>query len=147
MKNSDLYRRLFSKVDKKNSHWVWRGTTMENGYGTILFLAHRLTYELLRGPIPEGLVVDHVCRKRNCVNPAHMRIVTLQENNRVGNSPAAKNARKKKCKYGHRFTPENTIPHKRYKANGTVYWGRVCKKCLRIEQKNYRERRRVQVSC
>jgi len=100
MKKSDLYRRLFSKIDKKDSHWVWRGTTMENGYGTILFLAHRLTYELLRGPIPEGLVIDHTCRKRNCVNPAHMQIVTLQENNRIGNSPPLKTPERKNVSEG-----------------------------------------------
>lgn len=139
---SDLVKRIFSKIDKRKQHWVWKGAHTVNGYGYIGFLAHRLVYEILEGEIPLGLVIDHTCRKRDCVNPAHMRVVTLEENNRVGNSPPAQNARKKRCKRGHLFSPDNIFFHKKKRIDGRLHVGRVCKKCIHAEQKRYRDRKK-----
>jgi hypothetical protein len=77
-----------SKIRRmKNGCWVWRGSRDKAGYGTNAdsadnpeHLAHRAVWFLLRGQIPEGMTVDHLCRNRGCVNPEHMELVTLKEN-------------------------------------------------------------------
>jgi hypothetical protein len=107
--------------------WLWSGAKTGPGYGAINsggrgtpVLAHRLSYEMLVGPIPEGLVLDHLCRVRNCVNPAHLEPVTHAENlRRVPVSP--------QCPHGHDFTPENTGRN----PNG----GRVCRTCKRSRER------------
>lgn len=78
-------RRFWSKVVKTEDCWEWTGAKTGAGYGHVLLnyknvYAHRLSYELLVGPIPEGLVIDHVCRNRGCINPEHLEPVTPREN-------------------------------------------------------------------
>lgn len=113
--------------------WLWTGALDGHGYGSIYVdrdrgrdKAHRVAYELFIGPIPNGLVIDHVrdrgCAHRNCVNPAHLEPVTNEENILRGDSPYAKKARQTHCKHGHEFTPENTRIR-----NGT----RGCRECDR----------------
>ncbi len=68
---------------------LWTGYTMPNGYGrrtvnSVSQYAHRYAYQTEVGPIPEGMVIDHLCRVRNCVNVRHMEVVTLAENTRRG---------------------------------------------------------------
>jgi hypothetical protein len=79
-------------------------------------LAHRVIYEYLVGPIPDGLSIDHLCRVRHCVNPAHLEPVTHRENVLRGQAPTAVNGRKTRCKRGHEF-------------NRTVRNGRRCYTC------------------
>lgn len=93
--------------------WPWRGTMFSNGYGRFLLngvecVAHRVVYELLRGEVPDGYVLDHLCRAPACVNPDHLEPVTQQINTHRGVGPTAKNAAKAQCAKGHEFTPENT---------------------------------------
>jgi hypothetical protein len=77
-------------ADKTDTCWLWTGTIANNGYGHIyreggpLMTAHRLSYEVHVGPIPDGLTIDHLCRVRHCVNPDHLEPVTVAENNRRG---------------------------------------------------------------
>jgi hypothetical protein len=73
--------------------WIWDGLLNTNGYGSFFagtgrvpVLAHRHVYELYRGPIPEGLILDHTCRTPACVNPDHLEPVTYAVNNRRGNA-------------------------------------------------------------
>lgn len=65
--------------------WLWKGAPISGGYGGVMvegrrYVAHRLSYEAFVGAIPEGLQLDHLCRKRQCVNPAHLEPVTAFEN-------------------------------------------------------------------
>lgn len=82
-----LDRAMAKIVVLDNGCWLWTGYVFAStGYGGIkvagdkLQLAHRVVYELLRGPIPEGLQIDHLCRERRCVNPTHLEPVTASEN-------------------------------------------------------------------
>lgn len=110
---------------------VWDGA-LAKGYGKILLHgrfkgAHRVAYELERGPIPEGLVIDHLCRNPRCINPDHMEVVTHKENTLRGMSGHAVNARKTHCIRGHEFTEENT--HVDYRGY------RICRACKRQAQR------------
>jgi hypothetical protein len=83
--------------------WEWTGATTRSGYGTYMFdgyafRAHRLVYELLVGPIPDGLTLDHLCRNKRCVNPDHLEPVTRGENSRRN----LLGKRSELCKNGHR---------------------------------------------
>ncbi len=83
-----IEQRLWAKVEKTESCWLFRGGLINTGYGVIglggrqagKILAHRLAYTLAKGPIPEGLELDHLCHTPACVNPDHLEAVTHSEN-------------------------------------------------------------------
>lgn len=105
--------------------WLWDGCVGDDGYGTFSsrrlasavhgknFRAHRLAYEWLRGPIPEGLELDHLCRVRRCCNPWHVEPVTRQVNLLRGATIVADYARKTRCPAGHQYDAHNTYVTKR----------------------------------
>lgn len=119
-----------SRCALPNECWIWCGRVNENGYGWVsdngkLRLAHRVAYEKVKGSIPSGLVLDHLCGVPGCVNPNHLEAVTQQENLRRGNGVCAKRSRQTHCKNGHEFTPENTA------RNSVRPTHRKCKACQR----------------
>ena len=123
--------RFWSKVEKTDFCWNWTATT-SSGYGTFKInkktnLSHRLSYEDFYGKIPKGLQIDHLCRNKRCVNPEHLEAVTSRENTMRGNNITAVNARKTHCKYGHKFTEENT-----YLFDSKEGKKRCCRICRRI---------------
>lgn len=104
--------RFWAKVARTEACWLWLGAQDLQGYGRLgARLAHRVSYELFSGPIPEGLEIDHLCRVRSCVNPAHLEPVTHQENMSRSSLIGAHNRDKTHCKRGHEFTPESTRLH------------------------------------
>lgn len=125
--------RFWAKVDKSKSCWLWLGSREVHGYGVWrTFRAHRVAFTLAKGPIPDGLVIDHLCRTRLCVNPAHMEAVTSEENVARGIGASALNARKSHCINGH------AVPlGRKYGKRG----GRECPECKReMRQADYRRR-------
>jgi hypothetical protein len=108
------------------------------GYGVLSTVdgnryAHRLAYELLVGPIPEGLHIDHLCRRPECVNPAHLEPVTNVENIRRGNAGLFQ-ASKTHCKQGHPYDEKNTL----IRRSG----GRACRECHRIWSNEFKIRQK-----
>lgn len=78
--------RFWAKVDKSDKCWNWTASTDRTGYGKFMFEgrlqpAHRLSFSWLKGEIPDGLVIDHMCFNRVCVNPDHLRLATTKQNN------------------------------------------------------------------
>lgn len=111
--------------------WFWQGAVQSKGYGSVghqgrVWSTHRLAYELLIGPIPDGLQIDHLCRNRRCCNPAHLEPVTARMN-------LLRAVRKESCVRGHEYTPENTIPKK----GGSQ---RNCRTCANEWQRNNRQK-------
>ena len=131
-------QRFWSKVDflsDPHGCWIWRGN-VSNGYGRFTigatgFRAHRVSYAITTGAPEVGQHVDHMCRNKLCVNPAHLEAVSHRENVIVrGTGPFAARARQTHCKWGHEFTPENTIIH-----GGR----RECHACYLAAQKKLRD--------
>lgn len=88
--------RFWSKVDKTATCWNWVASK-KSGYGNlkvggVVVVSHRFSYELANGPIPAGMVVDHICLNRACVNPAHLRLASRKQNNEHLNPGRANNA-------------------------------------------------------
>lgn len=119
---------FMAKVTKTDGCWLWQGSRTRSGYGQVgagrrTVRAHRLAYELLVGPIPTGKQLDHLCRVRHCVNPAHLEPVVSRTNTlRSPVAAAAVNAAKTHCVHGHPFDEANT---------GTDGRRRWCRTCLR----------------
>jgi hypothetical protein len=109
--------------------WLWTKARHVRGYGAIargrkMFLAHRVVFEWYVGPIPAGLELDHACRQRGCVNPAHLRICTTAENQRFPGARTfvAQQLARTHCPRGHAYDAVNT-----YEWRGQ----RLCKQCRR----------------
>lgn len=123
--------------------WIWTGAKHGQPgrkYGTFrqggrVSQAHRVAWELLRGPCLEGLEPDHLCRVTLCVNPSHLEWVTTQVNALRGTSTAASNAQKTQCLRGHPYDLLNTIFH----ADGH----RECRLCRQERNRGSRVRRAI----
>ena len=137
MKGS-LEARFWGKVNKTDSCWIWTGYINHDGYGRTRTpiriprrpeMAHRIAYELLVGPIPNGLEIDHFfCKRRACVNPAHLELVTHAENNRRSPNP-----KKTHCRQGHPYAGDNLVLDKRGAPN--------CRTCRRQHSREYEKTR------
>ena len=111
-----LFDRLISRVEFTDSCWLFTGPIDRNRYGRIReggsqgrqLFAHRVAYELLIGPIPKGLQLDHLCRIRHCVNPSHLEPVSCRLNLLRGDTFNARNAKKTHCPKGHPYDLFNT---------------------------------------
>ena len=143
---------LFSRsIPEPNSGcWLWLGHTTAAGYGAWRerwgrkdpckhHYAHRDTYEAVKGTIPAGLEIDHLCRVRCCINPDHLEAVTHQENTRRGEGASGTNVRKTHCPSGHPYSAENTIV--RITERGGVL--RRCRVCYNTQQRAAGKKRRA----
>jgi hypothetical protein len=119
------------RIEPSTGCWLWTLCLDLGGYGTtshygLTWRAHRLSYEAHVGPIPDGMVIDHLCRIRHCVNPAHLEPVTSAENIRRGETGAKP---KDICKRGHLFSEHGEITRKGHKR---------CKACVVVKRQEIR---------
>ena len=133
-----LRDRLLAKaiINPETGCWEWTANRSQDGYGRIKVSgrkvkAHRVSYELTYGPIPEGLQIDHLCRVRCCINPAHLEAVTSRENMRRGRGKSLKTH----CIRGHEYTPENTYINPK--------GHRHCRTCLRHHSAAWRQAKKA----
>lgn len=160
-----VLERFLSKCDRPaEGCWLWKAGVTTAGYGTMSIASrthysHRLAYEHFIGEIEQGMVIDHLCRTRRCVNPTHMEVVTNAENlrrgyvSRNGHEPRPKPAPRPRvkrpkptkraprvpverthCKWGHEWTPENTVIRAGY---------RKCRLCAAAATRRYAEHKRI----
>lgn len=130
-----LQRRFWAKVKKTRGCWLWVASLTAGGYwrfksGGIMRMAHRVSYEMLVGPIPRGLTLDHLCRNRRCVRPDHLEPVTMRINILRGETITAANASKTACHHGHTLAGDNLFVRR----DGR----RRCRTCERNSQRRLR---------
>lgn len=140
----DPQTRFWAHVDKRspNECWAWTAAIASTGYGAFsigkrYILAHRFAYESTIGPIPEELTLDHKCRNRACVNPAHLEPVTRGANTLRGKTISAENTLKTHCPQGHEYSETNTYYLKNH---------RNCRSCHRERERVRRANRTHQES-
>lgn len=140
VKPTNPFWRFFDQVLLGDGCWEWTGYRRAGGWGVFSLshrepvAAYRVAYEWARGSIPEGLTLDHLCRNRGCVNPAHLEPVSRGENTLRGDTITARNRAKTHCLRGHLFDDENTRLD-----SGK----RVCRACKRLAERGRRERSRL----
>ncbi len=125
--------RFWAKVEETKTCWLWLGTINQKGYGSFrfqgkLFKAHRAAYLFEKGSLPKGMEIDHICKVRNCVNPAHLEAVTRRENVLRSDCPSAVFARRDLCSRGHKLEK-----HPRRA-------GRICLPCTNLSGRERRKR-------
>lgn len=130
-----LEERFWAKVDAEGICWEWTANLTDDGYGKIkvdgkMRSSHRVAWEMLVGPIPETMQLDHLCRNRACCNPDHLEVVTSRENCLRGRVAMRGLNLKTHCKNEHEYTPENTYV---YKYKGKVKRG--CRTCRRAYER------------
>ena len=136
MTNEIVGQKILTRFyEDENRCWVWVGAVDGRGYGNVKigqkwFRTHRLSYLIFVEDLIKGLVIDHICRNKLCMNPNHLEQVTQQTNLHRGNT----NINKRICKNGHPFDDKNT----RYTSSGS----RQCRRCHNIRQKRYDKQRK-----
>lgn len=121
-------RCFFDKTSKnKNGCWDWTGTTDGRGYPKQYLqrrarFAHRISFLIFNGSIDDTMEIDHTCRNKICVNPAHLDQVSSRENTVRGISPAAINAKKTHCKHGHELSGRNLVNYIKGKRGCRTCW-------------------------
>src|SRR6266568_8464909 len=117
---TDLAAKFWAKVDRSggaDACWLWIAGMDNHGYGTFDIgqqkrRGHQIAWQLLRGPVPDGLELDHLCRVPLCVNPNHLEPVTHRENTLRGEGITAQQARRTHCPQGHVLAGHNLEPRR-----------------------------------
>ncbi len=135
-------QRLYKKIRIQNDGcWIWTGARWSHGYGAAWYAgktqrAHVLMFKLYGGIIPDGLVLDHLCRVTSCVNPEHLEPVTAGENTlRMIAALGTVNGKKTACPKGHAYGPTRItrLGHRK----------RRCPTCAREQSLAYAQRQKA----
>jgi hypothetical protein len=123
--------------------WIWKASLNFGGYASFSMngkrvVAHKISFLHFGGSIPKGLELDHLCKRRCCVNPAHLEAVTHRVNVLRGSAPSIALHLSNKCKNGHDLTPENSRDN-----SGR----RRCLICYRAYRNSYMKRRMIEDPC
>ena len=123
--NETAERRFWAKVDRSGECWMWTASLIDGygqfrigGEGSRNVKAHIVAFLWENGPIPSGMVLDHLCRNRACVNPDHLEVVTPEENSTRG--MLSRHATNERCAHGHLWSENAGRPPSGY---------RVCRAC------------------
>lgn len=149
-----IERVLGNCIESADGCWEFQASRLKEGYGQIrdtkkdggqLLLTHRVAYTYFISEIPEGLVLDHLCRNPSCCNPWHLEPVTNRENGRRGIGwerrgwyIAEMQRAKTQCPSGHPYSQENTYM--------TLRGGRQCRKCQALRRSVRRKKLKSLVS-
>ena len=132
---------LVARVERRDTGcWEWQGVLSHHGYGRPWFegrrqFAHRVFFEAVRGPIPDGLQLDHLCKNRRCVRPSHLEAVSAAENIARSSGVQVLNKAKTACIHGHPLDEANTY----YTPDGR----RNCRLCRLEAVRRYKNRKKV----
>lgn len=144
---AERIRVFHTRYTKSKGCWVWNTKIRQHKYGVfhvssgngrITGMAHRVSYTIHVGEIPEGMVINHKCRNTFCVNPKHLEVVSQRENVLKGFGLAAINHKKSICLRGHKLSGKNVCR--------TIYRGSVrrqCRKCSSIVHRARNQRKKV----
>lgn len=152
MAHRPMPERFWDKVDRDSDPdgcWTWTAYATPRAKGCLPYgkfgldgrvqFAHRVAYTLTRGPVPDGMQLDHLCRNTLCVRPEHLEPVTARVNILRGQSFAPANAAKTHCPKGHEYTPANTM-------RGNSPTERKCRTCYNAYQREWKRRRKAAAS-
>lgn len=144
----ERYQYMVAIQEDTDSCWLWKGKHRKPRQYPAFKIdgkhiqVHRWTYEHFVGPVPEGLLVDHLCNNNNCLNPWHLEPKTSLANTMRGSTPARRNAERTHCIHGHPFDEANTRYRKSYTSERLHRW---CATCNLIHSREMKAKRRVSV--
>jgi len=149
MARDDVQARFLARLAKlgplePGACWPWPGKKTSAGYGQMrrhyaFVYTHRVSYEIAKGPIPAGRVIDHICRNKSCCNPAHLEAVTPRENYLRGADPRAQAHNMGTCTFGHPIAGDNVL----IGVNGEGVGRPRCRRCMTDLNRKYAEQRRA----
>ncbi|AKY03535.1 HNH endonuclease [Streptomyces phage Hydra] len=146
LNDNKLPARFWNKVSVSESGcWEWAAYRDRHGYGAFYWegkdrRAHRVSFSVLSRPIPDGMEIDHLCRNRSCVNPAHLEPVTQTENIDRGENHIGVNRTKTHCAQGHPLVEGNLV------LNKLKLGHRYCLTCQRARNAENKRRKRLAVA-
>lgn len=147
MNNKPLLDRYMARTRKEGDCLVWIGDKYDTGYGRITLYpskkcrrAHRVIYEIVKGPITQYQYVNHSCGRRDCINPDHLVSRLKRDSILLSNSTSGINSRKTHCVRGHPFSGTNVRLKKKVTSESGIVYIRICRACNLIHQHNHNKK-------